>query len=136
MIRSANVAGLGYPERASRTRSFDYSLQTRSHSVGERLNKETKVKRQKRTKLVHEGQYLAEVDVEPFVTEDGWSPYLSIEDSYKLDDVREALRRGDVVSAAGLGREFALFLATRCRLLIGFLASLSPVYNIDKMCIK
>jgi hypothetical protein len=66
------------------------------------------VRRQKRTKLVHEGRYLAEVDVELLVTEDGWSPYLSVEDSYKLDDVREALRRGDVVSAAGLGRVFAL----------------------------
>lgn len=66
------------------------------------------MKRQKRTKLVHEGQYLAEVDVELLVTEDAWSPYLSIEDSYKLDDVREALKRGDVASAAGLGRVFAL----------------------------
>jgi hypothetical protein len=66
------------------------------------------MRRQKRTKLVHEGQYLAEVDVELLVTEDAWSPYMSIEDSYKLDDVREALKRGDIVSAAGLGRVFSL----------------------------
>ena len=60
------------------------------------------------TKLVHEGQYVAEVDVELLDTGDGWSPYLSLEDAYKLDDVRDALRRGDVRSAARLSRVFTL----------------------------
>ena len=60
------------------------------------------------TKLVHEGQYVAEVDVELIDTDEGWSPYLSLEDAYKLDDVREALRRGDVSSAARLARVFSL----------------------------
>ena len=59
-------------------------------------------------KLVHEGQYVAEVDVELVDTGDGWSPYLSLEDAYKLDDVRDALRRGDVRSAARLARVFTL----------------------------
>ena len=36
-----------------------------------------------RTKLVHEGQYLAEVDVTLIVAEDQWSPYLSMDDAYK-----------------------------------------------------
>ena len=54
----------------------------------------------RRTKLVHEGQYVAEVDVELIETDDGRSPYLSVEDAYRLDDVRDALRRGDVRSAA------------------------------------
>ncbi len=45
-------------------------------------------------KLIHEGQYLAEVKVELLVTDDEWSPYLSVEDAYKLDDVREALKKG------------------------------------------
>ena len=58
--------------------------------------------------LVHEGQYVAEVDVELIDTGDGWSPYLSLEDAYKLDDVRGALRRGDVRSAARLARVFTL----------------------------
>ncbi len=62
----------------------------------------------KRTKLVHEGEYVAEVDVELIETEDDWSPYLSVEDAYKLDDVRDALRRGDVRSAARYGRVFSL----------------------------
>ena len=40
------------------------------------------------TKLIHEGDYAAEVDVTLIVTDDEWSPYLSLEDAYKLDDVR------------------------------------------------
>lgn len=61
-----------------------------------------------RTKLVHEGTYVAEVDVELIETDESWSPYLSLEDAYKLDDVREALRRGDIKSAARLARVFTL----------------------------
>ncbi|OGI40050.1 MAG: hypothetical protein A2140_05510 [Candidatus Muproteobacteria bacterium RBG_16_62_13] len=49
--------------------------------------------KQHRVKFVHEGKYVAEVDVELLVDETEWSPYLSVEDAYKLDDVREALRR-------------------------------------------
>jgi len=47
------------------------------------------------SKLIHEGQYVAEVDVELIETDESWSPYLSIEDAYRLDDVRDSLRRGD-----------------------------------------
>jgi len=61
-----------------------------------------------RIKLVHEGQYAAEVDVDVIETDTGWSPYLSIEDAYKLDDVRSALRRGDIESASRLSRVFTL----------------------------
>jgi hypothetical protein len=60
------------------------------------------------TKLVHEGEFVAEVDVSLIDTDAGWSPYLSIEDAYRLDDVREALRRRDVKRASRLGRVFAL----------------------------
>ena len=59
-------------------------------------------------KLVHEGEYAAEVDVELIETEEGWSPYLSIEDAQKLDMVREALRRGDVGAASSLARVYRL----------------------------
>ena len=45
------------------------------------------------SKLVHEGTYVAEVDVETIFADDGWPPYLSVEDAYQLDDVRDALRR-------------------------------------------
>jgi len=60
------------------------------------------------TKLVHEGGYVAEVDVKLIYAEEGWSPYMSVEDASKLDDVREALRKGDPKTAARLARVFAL----------------------------
>ncbi len=59
-------------------------------------------------KLVHEGQYVAEVDVELLDTGEGWLPYLSVEDAYKLDDVRDALRRGDIKRAAQIAHIFTL----------------------------
>ena len=66
------------------------------------------MKTKPKTKLVHEGDFVAEVPVELIETEDGWSPYLSVEDARKLDEVREALRCGDLKSAARLGRIFRL----------------------------
>lgn len=60
------------------------------------------------TKLVREGSYAAEVDVELLETGDGWSPYLSLEDACKLDEVREALRRGDIETAARKARVHSL----------------------------
>ena len=64
--------------------------------------------KKKWTKFVHEGNYVAEVDVELLENPEGWSPYLSLEDAYRLDDVREALRRGDVNTAAKNSRVFSL----------------------------
>jgi len=66
------------------------------------------MKKRHKTKLVHEGQYVAEVDIDVIEGETGWSPYLSLEDAYKLDDVRNALRRGDIKGAAKLARVFTL----------------------------
>ena len=60
------------------------------------------------TKLVREGSYAAEVEVELIEEDNGWSPYLSLDDARKLDDVREALRRGDIEAASRLGRVFSL----------------------------
>ena len=64
--------------------------------------------RRKRTKLVHEGHYVAEVEVELLEEPQGWSPYLSLEDAYRLDDVRDALRRGDLETATKYSRVFSL----------------------------
>lgn len=61
-----------------------------------------------RVKYVHEGKYVAEVDVELLEDETEWSPYLSVQDAYKLDDVRDALKRGDIAAAAKLARVFSL----------------------------
>jgi hypothetical protein len=54
----------------------------------------------RRGEIVREGKYVAEVDVELLENETGWSPYLSLDDAYKLEDVREALRRGDITAAS------------------------------------
>jgi hypothetical protein len=62
----------------------------------------------KKTKYVHEGQYVAEVDVELLEDDTGWSPYLSVEDACRLQDVREALHRGDIAAASRLARVFRL----------------------------
>ncbi|MHB8472901.1 MAG: hypothetical protein ACYDC8_08655 [Gammaproteobacteria bacterium] len=61
-----------------------------------------------RVKFVHQGKYVAEVDVELLADETEWSPYLSVEDAYKLDDVCDALRRGDIAAVAKLARVFSL----------------------------
>jgi hypothetical protein len=59
-------------------------------------------------KLIHEGDIVAQVDIELIYTAEGWSPYLSLEDARKLDHVRESLRRGDVKAAAQSARIFRL----------------------------
>ena len=66
------------------------------------------MKKRKHTKLVHEGKYVAEVDIELIDTAEGWSPYLALEDAYKLDDVREALRMGNLDTASRLARIYTL----------------------------
>ena len=66
------------------------------------------MRKRRHTKLLHEGQYVAEVEVELIETDEGWSPYLSLDDAYKLDDVRAALRRGDLKTATRLSRVFSL----------------------------
>ena len=60
------------------------------------------------TKIVHEGDYVAQVDVELIYTDEGWSPYLALQDAYKLDDVRDALKRGDLKAASKLGQVYKL----------------------------
>ena len=60
------------------------------------------------TKLIHEGDYVAEVDVELFDTDRGWSPYLTLDEALKLDDVRELLRQGRVRDAAKQARVYSL----------------------------
>jgi len=59
-------------------------------------------------KIVREGNYVAEVSVELIETNESWSPYLSLEDAQKLDDIRESLRRGDLKSAAKKAKVFIL----------------------------
>ena len=64
--------------------------------------------RQRRTKFIHEGKYAAAVEVELIDTDAAWSPYLSVDDAHKLDDVRQALRSGDFDTASRLARIYTL----------------------------
>lgn len=66
------------------------------------------MRKRRHTKLVREGAYVAEVEVELIDAEAGWAPYLSLDDAGRLDQVREALRRGDVAEASRLARVFRL----------------------------
>lgn len=66
------------------------------------------MKHRKKSKYVHEGRYVAEVEVSLLEDDTGWTPYLSVEDAYKLDSVRDALREGDLESAAKYGRIYEL----------------------------
>ncbi|MBU1170882.1 MAG: hypothetical protein KKD44_15085 [Proteobacteria bacterium] len=66
------------------------------------------MKKRNRTKFIHEGGFVAEVDVDLIEADEGWSPYISLEDAYKLDNVRAALHRGDLETAAKLARIFQL----------------------------
>jgi len=73
------------------------------------------MKKKSRTKLVHEGDYVAEVEVKLIEADEGWSPYISLEDAYKLDDVRDALRKGNLGAAMKIGRVFTLTPVTLAR---------------------
>lgn len=66
------------------------------------------MRHRRRTKYIHEGRLVAEVELDLLEDDGGWSPYLSIEDAYKLDDVRDALRAGDLEAAACFGRIYEL----------------------------
>jgi len=61
-----------------------------------------------KTKYLHEGKYVAEVEVELIDTPESWSPCLSLEEAYKLDDIRESLRKGDIESASQHARVYVL----------------------------
>lgn len=57
------------------------------------------MKKRTKTYRITEGPYTAEVEIE---VEDGdgpWMPWMTGEEAQKLDKVRLALRRGDVVAA-------------------------------------
>jgi len=60
------------------------------------------------SKLIHEGNYVAEVEVQLIDSYTGWSPYLSLDDAYKLDDVCEALRNNNLKRASQLSHVFSL----------------------------
>jgi hypothetical protein len=66
------------------------------------------VRRPTRTRLLRERNYLAEVEVDRIETDDPWSPYLTLDDARKLDQVRAALRRKDIQAASRHARVYRL----------------------------
>lgn len=62
----------------------------------------------KHTKLLHEGKYVAEIEIEIIDNENAWSPYISLEDALKLDTVRELLRKGAIQEAQKYGKVYIL----------------------------
>jgi hypothetical protein len=76
--------------------------------MGRRLYEETEMNTRSRVKYIHEGKYVAEVAVELIEDNSEWSPYLSLDDAEKLDDVRAALARGDVATASTQARVYTL----------------------------
>jgi hypothetical protein len=51
---------------------------------------------------------LAEINVELIENDDEWSPYLSIEDARKLDELRLALRNKELEKAKKYGKIYLL----------------------------
>jgi hypothetical protein len=62
----------------------------------------------RQTKLVREGLFLAEIEVELIEADEGWAPSLSLGEAEKLDTARQALRLGEIGKASQLGRVFLL----------------------------
>jgi len=62
----------------------------------------------KATRLIKEGRFVAEIDVPLIEEEQEWAPYLAAGDVRKLDDVRMALRRGEISKAAKLAHVYEL----------------------------
>jgi hypothetical protein len=63
---------------------------------------------QRSIRLIQEGGYAAEVEVELIPDDGGWGPYLTVSDVQKLEQVRAALRRGDLKSAGLNARIYSL----------------------------
>jgi len=99
---------VGNTQKALVSSGGGYGLQAGYPTMVKRFSEETTVRKRHHTKLVHEGDYVAEVDVEFIYTDEGWSPYLSLDDAQKLDDVREALRKGDIRTATEHARVYTL----------------------------
>ena len=70
--------------------------------MGPDVEEEEEVSVRSIMKFVRCGAFAAEVNVEILEEERSWAPYLSLEDAYKLDDVRDALRVGDIDRASRL----------------------------------
>jgi len=60
----------------------------------------------KKTKFIHSGRFVAEVDVNLQIDNHEWSPYLTVEDARKIDFIRKALKNRDLKTISGMARIF------------------------------
>ncbi|WP_099239310.1 hypothetical protein [Synechococcus sp. BDU 130192] len=60
------------------------------------------------TKIIRQGDYLAEVQITLTYTDHDWSPYLSLEEAEKLDNLRLALQNKDLQVASKLAKIYHL----------------------------
>ena len=70
------------------------------------------MRERKKIKYLHEGKYVAEIEVVLYDDETGWSTYLCLEDAYKLDEARHVLRQGDIEAASKYGKIYELHQVT------------------------
>jgi hypothetical protein len=73
-----------------------------SHQNPETMNTKTQ------TKLIRQGDYIAEIDITLTYTDSDWSPYLSLQEAQKLDHLRQALQQDDLQAAGQLARIYQL----------------------------
>lgn len=66
------------------------------------------MKTRKKIKYVHENRYVAEIEVVLVESEDSWTPWMTVEDACRLDEVRKALKAGDLSEAARYGKIYRL----------------------------
>lgn len=64
--------------------------------------------KKKTTKYIHEGKYVAEVEIELLHSDEGWSPYISLDDTLKLDEIRDALRQHNFTLARKYAKVYKL----------------------------
>ena len=102
LVLQPGSCSLGYSLRTGVACCRRHGIQTRPLAMGPDVAKEEEVSVRSIMKFVRGGAFAAEVNVEIVEEERGWAPYLSLQDAYKLDDVRAALRAGDVDRASRL----------------------------------
>lgn len=66
------------------------------------------MKTKTQTKIIRQGEYIAEIEITLTYTDEDWSPYLSLEEAEKLDNLRLALQNKDFKTATQLARIYHL----------------------------
>jgi hypothetical protein len=82
----------------------------------------------KKIKYIHVNEYVAEVEVNLIESEptDQWGPYLSLDDAYRLDDVKQLLQKGSLAEASRQAKIIMLTpIASTLRRLAGRYTSLA-----------